>query len=390
MPRQKWPFWKILIVVLDSIVFLCAFVQTLKYEGQMTLHTPLDEVTFAGKTLYYGDAKDPPVKDEKWVMYQSLDDADKKLYDLFLDLVENREKWNYKNTLIIPGMELKKEDIDHFFNVYYAMRYDHPEYFYLWSKPHMLNTVSYSTRGSTSVEFTMDKPDEEEKAQIITFEKATEEFMRDIDLSASDREIEMQIHDKLINLVSYNQELYAYSFQDEVGCNLGYTAYGALVQDSSGVPNYAVCSGYSLAYEHLLHEAGIPCGFIAGEGKSFDNYSQSQGRHAWNAVKIDDKWYEVDTTWDDFEFNPETGISDEIKKAYESNEEVKYNTTHHYFNRTTKEMEYLPAGKDTVLKIQGFLPFNLRSDTSHIRLKEINSGDDGISAYLNTLIPIAE
>ena len=30
-----------------------------------------------------------------------------------------------------------------------------------------------------------------------------------------------------------------------------------------------------------------------------DNYKISSETHVWNAVKLDDKWYHLDLTWDD-------------------------------------------------------------------------------------------
>lgn len=50
---------------------------------------------------------------------------------------------------------------------------------------------------------------------------------------------------------------------------------------------YGVCDSYSKAYELLCNTAGIPVERTFGPN------------HAWNAVKLDGKWYQVDATWDD-------------------------------------------------------------------------------------------
>ena len=50
---------------------------------------------------------------------------------------------------------------------------------------------------------------------------------------------------------------------------------------------YGVCDSYSKAYELLCKTAGIPVERTFGPN------------HAWNTVKLDGKWYQVDTTWDD-------------------------------------------------------------------------------------------
>ena len=47
------------------------------------------------------------------------------------------------------------------------------------------------------------------------------------------------------------------------------------------------CESYQRIYSKLLNAAGIANGRITGNG------------HTWNAVKIDDKWCQMDLTWDD-------------------------------------------------------------------------------------------
>jgi hypothetical protein len=48
-----------------------------------------------------------------------------------------------------------------------------------------------------------------------------------------------------------------------------------------------VCEGYAKAYAYLLEDFGVPVNMI----------STCRGNHAWNIVKIDGHWYNVDTTW---------------------------------------------------------------------------------------------
>lgn len=47
------------------------------------------------------------------------------------------------------------------------------------------------------------------------------------------------------------------------------------------------CESYHRAYEMLLNKVGVATGRITGNG------------HVWTAVKLDGKWYQVDTTWND-------------------------------------------------------------------------------------------
>ncbi|MCI0764250.1 transglutaminase domain-containing protein [Bacillus sp. TL12] len=81
------------------------------------------------------------------------------------------------------------------------------------------------------------------------------------------------IHDYVVKHVSYDTSYKAY------------TAYEALVNRS------AVCQGYTLLTYQLLQEAGIQSHIVTGKGNG--------QAHAWNLVKIENKWYHMDTTFDD-------------------------------------------------------------------------------------------
>lgn len=59
------------------------------------------------------------------------------------------------------------------------------------------------------------------------------------------------------------------------------TAYGTLLQ------GYSLCGGYADSIAIFLHDLGI------------ENYKVSSDHHVWNAVKLDQKWYHLDLTWDD-------------------------------------------------------------------------------------------
>lgn len=56
-----------------------------------------------------------------------------------------------------------------------------------------------------------------------------------------------------------------------------------------------VCSGYSLAAYYLLNKAGIETRIITGYGGE----GSGPNNHMWNAIKVDDQWYNMDITWDD-------------------------------------------------------------------------------------------
>jgi len=69
---------------------------------------------------------------------------------------------------------------------------------------------------------------------------------------------------------------------------------------STLISRKAVCQGYSELFYRLCVLNQIDCYVVAGYSKGF-GYKKgkkfSTTDHAWNAVKIDQKWYLVDATW---------------------------------------------------------------------------------------------
>jgi hypothetical protein len=86
---------------------------------------------------------------------------------------------------------------------------------------------------------------------------------------STDYEKALWFHDWIINNAEYDYE-YKYC-----------SAEGVLARGTG------TCEAYHRAYVMLLNKVGIETGRIEGNG------------HVWTAVKMDGKWYQVDTTWDD-------------------------------------------------------------------------------------------
>lgn len=106
----------------------------------------------------------------------------------------------------------------------------------------------------------------------------------------SDYECVKAIHDYLVKNVNYDSKSIADgSINDNEG-HPSHTAEGALCK------NLAVCDGYAKAFELLCAESGIYAYMMYGDGINPDGQKES---HAWNVVKVNGEWYQVDCTWDD-------------------------------------------------------------------------------------------
>ncbi|HWI48073.1 MAG TPA: transglutaminase domain-containing protein [Rummeliibacillus sp.] len=89
------------------------------------------------------------------------------------------------------------------------------------------------------------------------------------------------IHDYLVLNVEYDYKNYLNNTVPDDS----YQVYGALINKK------AVCDGYSNSMQLLLKKAGIQSFYVTGTANGED--------HSWNLVKINGKYYYVDTTWDD-------------------------------------------------------------------------------------------
>lgn len=59
----------------------------------------------------------------------------------------------------------------------------------------------------------------------------------------------------------------------------------------------AYCQTYSMLYQHLLTQAGIPC-YQVGGSVDTDGDGVADGEHQWNRLLLDGAWYYADPTWD--------------------------------------------------------------------------------------------
>lgn len=137
------------------------------------------------------------------------------------------------------------------------------------------SNVSYGLSGSPgNYTFTLKITYRETKEQTEYVMKQAKAIVSSIiQVGMDDHEKVKAIHDYVVKHASYDTSYKAY------------TAYEALVNRS------AVCQGYALLTYQLLKEAGIENHFVVGTGEGQP--------HAWNLVKIEKKWYHLDTTFDD-------------------------------------------------------------------------------------------
>ncbi len=331
---------------------------------------------------------------DNFYYYSQLDEEGQGIYDSMMMVCEDPvsdDNYNLYTTQIDPSSE---EFSFEMVCAYLALVYDHPELFWIYNSSE--TSLSYATTGIPSngvysVYFSLSEPYTNYEEEMAAFNEAAEEFLSDIDTTASEEEIATQIHDKLAEMVTYD---YAVAEKlNESGQDLAHTAYGALVADSDGNANYAVCDGYSLAYEYLCQQVGIDCIFIGGKAGSTE---YDAGGHAWNLINLNGKWGEVDVTWDDSLESYDEAVdqldhsSIEYQVYYETMNDSEYRDRlgHYLFSISTSRIRnYSPTEEDYYTTKDGRYSVCLMSESVHIRDSE-DMPDQPMGALIS-LAPVA-
>lgn len=155
-------------------------------------------------------------------------------------------------------------------NVFEAVYNDHPELFWL--------ETGYSCkylRSGQCMEITLQYNETVSSlgAAKGSFQAKAQEILSGAGSLGSDAEKEKYVHDMLMQKVEYSTQ-----------AAMNQSAYSALVNGQS------VCAGYARAFQYLMQQLGIPCYYCTG-------YSGED--HAWNIIRLDNIYYNVDVTWDD-------------------------------------------------------------------------------------------
>lgn len=191
---------------------------------------------------------------------------------------------NFDETITVNiGFQLTNEIVN---SVTTAIVNDNPDLFWFGTYGDYVSYFEIEGKiSSSSYEYSFKPAYNAEKSVAQSMqtqmENAANSFIKQADITEgmTDYDKALALHDVVCaNLVYDNSQS-----RDWI-----HTAYGAFVK------KYAVCDGYSKAYQYLLNKAGIDSHIAIG-------WSKGEG-HAWNLVKLDGEWYYTDVTWDDSEY----------------------------------------------------------------------------------------
>ena len=93
------------------------------------------------------------------------------------------------------------------------------------------------------------------------------------------------VHDWVADRVAYDAESYLAGH------------FGPQDADSVFSSRQSVCAGYANLMQAMGRAAGLEVVYLSGDARTEGNDLSGQG-HAWNAARIEGKWYLLDVTWD--------------------------------------------------------------------------------------------
>jgi hypothetical protein len=191
------------------------------------------------------------------------------LQQLYRQIYANAQKLN---TSFTPAVEASINQVK---TVFEAVYNDHPELFWLetdYSCKYLGNgkCVELILKYNNTIDYF-----DQAKAN---FDSQAEVILSGARGQSSVFEQEKYVHDALMEMVEYDEN-----------SDMNQSAYSALVLGRS------VCAGYARSFQYLMQQLGIPCYYCTGT---------SGEDHAWNIIKLDQTYYNVDVTWDDT--NPAT------------------------------------------------------------------------------------
>lgn len=98
-----------------------------------------------------------------------------------------------------------------------------------------------------------------------------------------------------------------------------------------------VCIGYATTFKHVLENLGYECNIVSGS--AFENTNELN--HAWNQVKVNENWYNVDVTWFQAEKDEEKKLrwifaDDKTFKTFNKQHKILKNVETHECNTILK------------------------------------------------------
>lgn len=275
--------------------------------------------------------------------YNILDDNNKAIYKSLANAVKDLETEFYIKDYIFESVDLTMKDVGKTLQKFLL---DHPEVFYLNDK-YSVSTSQNILGDNVLVKISYSVSSKEElDSKIEEIKNSITKIIENANISEGTMfEKELKLHDTLAKKVKY----YEYDNIEQIP-DTAHNIYGAFVQ------NTAVCDGMAKSLQLLLDKIGIESIVLTG---ALDGES-----HAWNMIKLDGKWYNLDMT---------------SNKSIKDSDNV---VVHSYFNITTEEIKSTHS-----IDEPNIVPLATSNDYNYfVVLDKIITADDNFDEKLKSIL----
>ena len=213
--------------------------------------------------------------------YETLNDEEKMVYDEITYAIEQR----------LTSIQVSTTDEDLLDKAYWAVRYDHCEYFWTESYQYEIYT-NYKEEVVKLVFmpiFTMS--DQEQASYQQQIDAKVQEILAAAPVDGSDYDKALYVYHTLIDQTDYNMD--AEHNQNMISVFLN---------------KETVCLGYSYGAQYLLSALDIPCTTVFGVSEG--------ANHSWNLIQMDGDYYYMDVTWGEVSYWQE--VDDQVPQEEEA------------------------------------------------------------------------
>ena len=250
--------------------------------------------------------------------YKNLSEADRALYDQMEQLCisymntqadANKLQVNGRTVYGIGPFSYANMTKEQLSSLIYIFVYQNPQYYFLQNSLYYSDKIVY-----LGVYEAFAKGAYRSNVSSQMYNKI-DAWVAEVNQKSSQYDKEKAAHDIVCDQVIYKDGTYSQS------------AYSAVIEGET------VCAGYTKLYSILTNAAGL------------ETVSVTSATHGWNRTKLGDRWYNVDTTWDDRSsgyvytyFNK----SDATMKSYDGSSKESH-TQHSYYDTVAPacEVDYM-------------------------------------------------
>lgn len=213
------------------------------------------------------------MKNERYY-YSIMSTEEKKAYKVIYDGIKS-----YALNIVV-SLYLSPDCIQ---DIYIKVLYDNPLFYYI-------NQTVIKMSGRIGCYILMPeylyRPQEVEKINKDIRSVITRVGIKAKQLINNEFRLEKYLHDSVVKSVAYD-----YDSLKKTDCYNAHSIVGAFLEKK------AVCEGIAKAFKLLCNEYSIKCIVVLGQADPKRDYSGGS-YHAWNLVKINNRSYHVDVTWD--------------------------------------------------------------------------------------------